>query len=266
MFVLGLWYDYNRFIGIILVVLPNINKNSDYQVLNIGVKMSRKEVSNLLVSLGVSKHGYGDLKGLVPVQYENLTTGISIAIRLSDMVMNEISDEAPTHTYFHHYRTVNAFIDHCTLRVVMLLQSLGYHAVAVPASQSINVAGYDYSGVFQHRTAATHAGLGWIGKNACLITEEFGPRIRLGTILTNMPVEFDEAITESKCGDCDICIRKCPPIALVGNLWTGENPRDELVHAKVCSTHMSTHYKHIGRGVVCGICVKSCPKGKERIK
>lgn len=228
--------------------------------------MAQREINALLEELGVAKYGYADLKGMVPEQYHKLTTEISIVIRLSDMVMNEITDEAPTHTYFHHYRTVNAFIDHCTLRVVMLLQKLGYHAVAIPASQSINMPGYDYSGVFQHRTAATQAGMGWIGKNACLITEEFGPRVRLGTVLTNMPAEFDRPITESKCGTCDICVRKCPPIALVGNLWSEEMERNSLVLADVCSHHMSTHYKHIGRGVVCGICVKSCPIGKERIK
>lgn len=227
--------------------------------------MSRKKVSGLLDTLGVSKHGYADLTGLVPDQYGKLTTGISIVIRLSDAVMNEITDEAPTHTYFHHYRTVNAFIDHCTLKVVMLLQELGYFAVAVPASQSINIPGYDYSGIFQHRTAATQAGIGWIGKNACLVTEEYGPRVRLGTILTNMPVDYDKPIQSSKCGSCNICVSKCPPMALRGTVWTGSNPREELVFADVCSKHMSTHYKHIGRGVVCGICVKSCPKGKERI-
>jgi len=228
--------------------------------------MSKVKISQLLESLDVAKFGFGDLTGLVPEQYKSLSTGISFAIRLSDMVMNEISDQAPTHTYFHHYRTVNAYIDHCALKVVMKLQSLGYHAVAIPASQSINIEGYNYSGIFQHRTAATHAGIGWIGKNACLVTEEFGPRVRLGTILTNMPVEYDSPILSSKCGDCDICVRKCPAIALVGNPWTGNNPREDLVMPDVCSKHMSTHYKHIGRGVVCGICIKSCPRGKERIK
>lgn len=227
--------------------------------------MSKQKIIDLLKSLNVSKFGFGDLTGLVPEQYNNLTTGISIAIRLSDTVMNEIEQE-PTHTYFHHYRTVNAFIDQVTLRVVMLLQDLGYHAVAIPASQSINKEGYDYSGVFQHRTAATNAGLGWIGKNACLVTPEFGPRVRLGTILTNMCVEFNEPIKTSKCGTCEVCVRACPPIALIGNKWHRSIERKELVNAKVCSMHMSEHYKHIGRGVVCGICVKSCPIGSERIK
>lgn len=227
--------------------------------------MTVEKVKKLLENLNVSKYGFGNLEGLIPKQYEGLNTGISIAIRLSDVVMDEISDLEPTHTYFHHYRTVNAFIDHVTLRVVMLLQDMGYKAVAVPASQSINKPGYDYSGLFQHRTAATRAGIGWIGKNACLITPEFGPRVRLGTVLTNMPVEYNVPYDVSNCGACNICVTKCPPIALKGNLWEVSTERDALVNAKVCSQHMATHYKHIGRGVVCGICVKSCPIGSKRL-
>lgn len=228
--------------------------------------MSKSKISDLLDELNVSKYGFGNLAGLVPNQYNELTTGISIAIRLSDVVMDEISDLEPTHTYFHHYRTVNAYIDHITLRVVMLLQRQGYKAVAIPASQSINEEGYDYAGVFQHRTAATNAGLGWIGRNNCLVTEEFGPRVRLGTILTNMSMEHDQPILESMCGECSICVTKCPSIALTGEKWIRGLERSRMVDAKVCSKHMSREYKHIGRGVVCGICVKSCPKGTERLR
>lgn len=229
-------------------------------------ELTQDKIKALLTSLGITKFGFGNLEGLVPKQYETLKTGISFAIRLSDVVMDEITDQEPTHTYFHHYRTVNSFIDHVALRVVMLLQAEGYKAVAIPASQSINQPGYDYSGVFQHRTVATKSGMGWIGKNACLITPEYGPRVRLGSILTNFVGKYDKAIDTSLCGDCDICVRKCPPIALKGNLWSLSSSRDDIVDAKVCSEHMSTHYKHIGRGVVCGICVKSCPIGKERLR
>lgn len=226
--------------------------------------MSIKQVNTLLDELQVSKYGYGDLTGLVPEAYKDLSTGLSIAIRLSDAVMDEI-DLEPTHTYFHLYRTVNAFIDHVLLRVTLLIQSLGYKAVAIPASQSINQPGYDYAGRFQHRTAATRAGMGWIGKNNCLVTPEFGPRVRLGTILTNMPAEYADPVNGSKCGKCEICVSVCPPIALTGQAWSVEKHRDDIVDAKICSQHMSKHYKHIGRGVVCGLCVKSCPIGKERL-
>lgn len=225
--------------------------------------MIQEKIENLLKELGVYDYGFGLLKNYVPTQYNMLETGISFGIPLSQVVMNEITDYEPTHTYFHHYRSVNAFIDHVALRMVMMLQREGYDAVAVPASQSINKPGFDYEGLFQHRTAATRAGMGWIGKNGSLIHPIHGPRIRLGTILTNAVVEYAEPMNESKCGTCKACVLKCPSMALTGINWTLGLDRKELLNAEVCSKHMSTHYKHIGRGVVCGICLKACPVGRR---
>ena len=228
--------------------------------------MDRENLEKYVLEIGASKVGFGNMEGYLPEKYSHLKTGISFCIRLSDQIMDEIENE-PTHTYFHHYRTVNRLIDHIGLMVSLKLQEMGYLALPIPSSQSINLEGYDYAGLFQHRTAATRAGLGWIGKNACLITEEFGPRIRLGTILTNMPVSaYAEPINESKCGSCRLCVSKCPSLALVGNNWALGLEREEIVNAQVCSRHMAREYKHIGRGVVCGICVKSCPVGIKRIK
>lgn len=225
--------------------------------------MIQEKLAKLLEELGVYDYAFGDLKGLVPSQYATLETGLSFAIPLSHIVMDEISDFEPTHVYFHHYRTVNAFIDHVALRLIMCLQREGYDAIAIPASQSINMPGFDYEGLFQHRTAATRAGLGWIGKNGSLIHKEHGPRIRLGTVLTNARVAYNQPINASLCGDCMACVLKCPAMALTGMNWTLGVDREDLLNAEVCSKHMSKHYKHIGRGVVCGICLKVCPVGRK---
>lgn len=214
---------------------------------------------------GATKVGFGFLEDVLPDDLKHLKTGISIAIRLSDEIISQIED-MPTHTYFHHYRTVNAFIDQITLKIAMQLQTWGYLAMPIPASQSVNIDGKQYRGVFQHRTSATRAGIGWIGRNACLVTEEFGPRVRLGTVLTNMEVQYDRAITESQCGSCKKCVNSCPALALRGELWYPGIKREELVDAKACSMHMHNHYQHIGRGSVCGICIQVCPKGNKVIK
>ncbi|TCO73681.1 4Fe-4S double cluster binding domain-containing protein [Marinisporobacter balticus] len=214
---------------------------------------------------GATKVGFGYLEDVLPSDLKHLKTGVSIAVRLSDEIMSQI-EEMPTHTYFHHYRTVNTFIDQIALKIVMQLQTWGYLAMPIPASQSVNIDGEKYSGVFQHRTAATRAGIGWIGRNACLITEEFGPRVRLGTVLTNMEVHYDEAITKSQCGSCKKCVSCCPALALRGALWNPHVKREELVDAKACSMHMHNHYQHIGRGSVCGICIQACPKGNQVVK
>ncbi|QZY56247.1 4Fe-4S double cluster binding domain-containing protein [Crassaminicella profunda] len=214
---------------------------------------------------GVSKVGVGYVEDVLPENLKHLKTGISIAVRLSDEIISQI-EEMPTHTYFHHYRTVNAFIDQVTLKISLALQDLGYLAMPIPASQSVNIDGKQYRGIFQHRTAATRAGLGWIGKNACLVTEEFGPRVRLGTVLTNMNADYDEPTERSQCGDCKKCVSSCPALALRGALWHPGIKREELVDAKACSMHMHNHYQHIGRGVVCGLCVSICPKGNKVLK
>ncbi|MBF8984453.1 epoxyqueuosine reductase [Lutibacter sp. B2] len=223
------------------------------------------DFKNQIKEWGVSKVGFADVSHVLPKEYKHLKTGISIAIRLSDEIISQIEGK-PTHTYFHHYRTVNAFIDQITLKIAMQLQNWGYLAMPIPASQSVNIDGNKYSGIFQHRTAATMSGLGWIGKSACLVTEEFGSRVRLGTVLTDMELCYDEASTQSRCGTCRECVLACPSLALRGNTWYPGISREELIDVKACSMHMHNHYQHIGRGSVCGICIKVCPQGKMVIK
>ncbi|MBD3949523.1 tRNA epoxyqueuosine(34) reductase QueG [Tuanshanicoccus lijuaniae] len=63
---------------------------------------------------------------------------------------------------------------------------------------------------------AQRAGLGFIGKNGLLITEEFGSFVYLGEIITNIEFEPDEPV-ENGCGDCTRCIDACPTDALMGD-------------------------------------------------
>ncbi len=73
---------------------------------------------------------------------------------------------------------------------------------------------------------ATRSGVGWIGKSGNLITEAFGPEVRLGTILTSMPLVPDRPIEESKCGDCAECVKRCPAYALAGqHHWVPDGKR-----------------------------------------
>ncbi|WIF94236.1 4Fe-4S double cluster binding domain-containing protein [Caminicella sporogenes] len=225
----------------------------------------KEELEKILKKSGATKVGFGYLGDVLPEELKHLKTGISIAIRLSDQVISDI-DEEPTHVYFHHYRIVNFRLDQIMLEAVLKLQEWGFLAMPVAASQSINVDGNKYKGVFQHRTAATRAGIGWIGKSGCLVTEEFGPRVRLGTILTNLEVEYDKPIEKSKCGSCIECMKACPALAIKGVLWYPGIKREELIDVQACSEHMSNFYHHIGRGSVCGICIKVCPIGSKVIK
>jgi epoxyqueuosine reductase QueG len=221
------------------------------------------EIEKLLRSNGVYDVGFAR----VADSPCGLDYAVSIVAALSDAVVDEIdSGDAtggPTHTYFHHYRTVNAFIDNMLLRAGLLLQSAGYRYVPVAASQTINAGGTrEHMGRYSHKKAAVLAGLGSVGKSALFLHRELGPRVRLGTLFTDCPLtEANTAKEVSVCGACRLCADACPAKAIKGVEWRPGALRDELFDAKACNDYMRAHFMNIGRGSVCGICMKVCPKG-----
>jgi Uncharacterized Fe-S protein len=222
------------------------------------------EIEKLAKGMGATFVGYSYVEDKLESTLNKLPYAITIGVRLSDFIIDEISDK-PTYTYFHHYRTVNFLIDQICLRILLYLQEKGFNAVAVPSSQTVNDKEDKYTGIFQHKTAAVRAGLGWMGKSGLFISNEYGPRVRLGTVITNLKLPENKEITEHEdCGNCDICVNSCPAGAIKGNKWAEGHDRDEWVDAKACSEYMNKNFRHIGRGSVCGICVKRCPKGYKR--
>ncbi|KPU42216.1 epoxyqueuosine reductase [Oxobacter pfennigii] len=215
-----------------------------------------------IIEWGASKVAFANAGDYLPAYFKNLKYAVSIAVRLSDAIIDEIKD-APTHTYFHHYKAVNALIDNITLRASLLIQDWGYLAAAIPASQTVKTSEDLYTGIFQHKTAANLSGLGWIGKSGLLITPEYGPRVRLGTILTDMELPGTEDIHNTDCKGCNICKIACPAMAITGKNWYKGVQRSEIIDAEACSKYMNTNFKHIGRGSVCGICMNVCPHGKN---
>jgi len=91
-------------------------------------------------------------------------------------------------------------------------------------------------GVLPHKTIALKAGLGFIGKNNLLVTEQYGSAVMLGKVLTTAPfVTTSKIPKEPQCGTCNICIDVCPSKALRGKTWNVTAKRDEMMVRKLCS-------------------------------
>ncbi len=218
-----------------------------------------EELIEYLRSRGASDVGVAHI---ADGDFGDCTTAVSIAVRLSDAIIDEI-DGAPTHTYFSHYRAVNAFIDRLELECGLFLQQRGYRYITVAASQSINDKGWNYSGRYSHKKAARLAGLGSIGKNSLFLHREFGARVRLGTVMTDMPLLSEPEVLPSPCVGCDLCVKNCPSGAIKGIPWHEGAERSDIFDPQKCSEYMKKEFKNIGRGAVCGICMKVCPVNKK---
>ena len=211
------------------------------------------EVKDILLGGGAGEVGFCRL------ETENdfkLGYAVSFYIPLSDAIVDGI-DGAPTHTYFHHYRTVNTLIDNLALRAGLTFARHGYRYAPIPASQSV----CGLQGIFSHKYAAVLSGLGTVGKSGLFLSSKFGPRVRLGTILTDCKVAEGSKLLPSVCGGCNLCAAACPAMAITGEEWKAGEEREKIVDAKACSEYMKKKFQLIGRGSVCGICMRVCPRG-----
>ncbi len=210
------------------------------------------ELKSLVMSLGACAFGVAEVKKikdgifLKPELVDGLGYCVSFAVALSGKILESIIDR-PNQLYYFHYQRVNIIIDSISLRLNDFIQKAGYDSLPVPASQVID---WDnQTGHVSHRHAAYGAGIGWRGKNNLIVNPHYGSGIRLGTVLTNLPLVADNP-TQNNCAECRVCIDACPAQAIKSNGYD-----KELCRAKL-KEFMRT--EKIGQ-MICGVCVKACP-------
>jgi epoxyqueuosine reductase len=225
-------------------------------------------LESLALSLGADLVGVADLRPLGGIStypttlLAPFTSGVSIAVRLSDAVIDGITPTDPTAVYARHYVTANAFLDQITFRLAGHIQRHGHRALPIHASQQMGPR--RWFGAISHKAIARGAGLGWIGQNLLLITPEHGPRVRLASVLTDMPLASGNPLPRA-CGGCHVCMDACPARAITG-FELGDHPesREPALNTAACAQRLDFFEREASVGQsICGICVQACPYGRK---
>jgi epoxyqueuosine reductase len=144
-----------------------------------------------------------------------------------------------------------------------LLRRLRVVEAALKQSVDCEARCYVDTGPLLERDFAARAGIGWIGRNTCVLNQQLGSWLLLGVIVTSLPVEATVEMAADRCGTCTRCIDACPTDALL------TTPASRQMDASLCISYLTIEKKgtialdlreKMGRQVFgCDICQEVCP-------
>ncbi|HOF04711.1 MAG TPA: epoxyqueuosine reductase [Syntrophales bacterium] len=171
-----------------------------------------------------------------------------------------IVETTPSVLHMELYKTVNIKLDALAYDVTRHLNRMGHAATFFSRDGygSLQALRRWPGAAFGHVLAARYAGLGTIGRSHCLLTPEFGPRVRFVSVFTAAVLSPDPLWEKELCIKCEACVKCCPKEAL--------RSRDDRIpgdYDKEACLDMAEEVTR-QRRYPCGICTKVCPIGADR--
>jgi len=224
-----------------------------------------EDIRAILLDEGAALVGFADMAAVPAGERKGMPRALSIAVALDAGIVSRIA-KGPTPEYFREYARANALLSALAHRAAGLVGERGCAAVALePTTEEFD--DVRLRAGLSHKIAATRSGLGWIGKNALVITKPFGSAVRLTTVLTDAPLETGTALDESQCGSCTACVEVCPAKAPSGTNWSLGIFRDEFFDARACCLKATAFCEAAGiDSTICGICIEACPWTRKYLK
>ena len=244
-------------------VIQNLNLNNitiKYSLMNLSL-----ELKNFLLEEGATEVGFADITNFTPKQ--GLNIGVIFYITYPKEIIRHMQN-APTQEYLKELVSLNTRLDALGMKCEEFLINKGYDAYAQTKKRLGTDFGEFNSFELPHKTIATRAGLGWIGKSALFTTKDYGSALRLSSVLTDAPLDIGKPILKSKCGKCTECMDACFGGAISGRNWNYKLKRNDFYDDKKCEKYaLKVSEENLGKAdTVCGKCIFACPHTQKYIK
>lgn len=214
------------------------------------------ELRKVLCDAGAGLAGFADLSHIGAGGFK---CGAAVAVPIPADIVRGIM-EGPTNAYFKAFHEVQRRLDEIVMRGEDFLTARGFRAYAQTSWRVTEDS--EWRTVLPHKTVATNAGLGWIGKSCLLVTKEYGSAVRISSLLTDAPLICGEPVRESKCGGCKRCVEACPAHALSGVSWDFHVDRDAMLDREACrdkQVELTRENTDFAPDFLCGRCFAVCP-------
>lgn len=223
----------------------------------------KNEIKAEAARLGMDLIGFANVErweedGMIPSSFfpQTIWPWSKTVIVVAVQIFLPILATTPSILYTELYNTANRVLDDSAYRIAGLLNRLGYRAFSITRDGYSNVSILEKKpeASFSHVVAGKYAGLGTIGLNHTLITPQFGPRIRLASVVTDAGIAPDPLLEKELCINCHLCEKKCPVHAFTSKK---DRPIADM-NKYLCTTNIKS--RAVGP---CGICTLVCPVGED---
>ena len=222
----------------------------------------KKEIKAIALSMGADLVGVASLErfngaplGFNPADImPRAKTVVVMAKKMPDqLVYGELAT-----AYTNTFQALIRKLDEIACDLAVFLEKRGGRAMPIPADDPCtywdakNCRGM---GDLSHKHAAQAAGVGILGKNSLLITPQFGNRVHLVSVITDLDLEPDPLVEDDLCPQkCRLCLDACPPGALKGG---------QVVIQKPCREFVGKTLPNGNWVYACWECRKVCPASKK---
>jgi len=204
-------------------------------------------LKSFIRNLRVDLVGITDLKLLkgmpmgMPSDFASLLVNYKYAIVMGAQ-LGKLGDKAPG-------KEVSKFLEKAAMDVASFFEEKRYYALPIHTEDEFDPV--NRMGLLSLKVLAKAAGLGWQGRSLLIVSPKYGPVHRLIAVLTNMDLQPDKPIA-NLCGNCSICIDKCPTQALTFTEFK-DHPkhREDVLNVQDCLGDDG-----------CMVCLKACPWAK----